>query len=116
MMCQYLDPASFMVNVFAVFPERKTLPLPLLRDVRDHVAKSLSSQNVVIEWTRDAVMGALESYPSVFAYCGQDVVWQDAADRDAVKKHFDVGFSDAFVETLRQAIQASPMRRVNALV
>jgi hypothetical protein len=114
-MCQYLDPACFMANVFAVCSDRKTFSLPMLREMRDYVSDSLAAQNVVIEWTRDAVMGALESYPNVFGYHGQEVEWLAAADRNTVRRSFDAGFPDEFVNMLSQTIKESPMRRDRAI-
>ena len=107
-MCQYLDPASFMVNVFADCPERDALSLSLLREVRDHVNETLAAHNVVIEWTRDAVMGALENYPDVLAYRGQSVVWKGNLDRDSVRRCFSSGLEATFISALSKAIQEGP--------
>lgn len=104
-MCQYLDPACFMANVFASCPDRTKLSFVTLRQVRDHVTRSLASRNVVIEWTRDSVMRALECYPNLFGKEKQTIIWQGGDARKAIKQTFDFGFSSDFVYALCQAVQ-----------
>jgi hypothetical protein len=76
-----------------------------LRQVRDHVTESLANRNVVIEWTRDAVMGALECYPNLFGGGDREVTWRGSPDRALVKHSFDVEFPDEFVAALGTAIR-----------
>ncbi len=104
-MCQYLDPACFMANVFSVCQDRSTMDFVTLRKVRDHVTHKLEDQNVVIEWTRDAVMGAMESYPNLFEGRENAVAWRGKRDKATVKQNFDGDFSDAFVGKLWAAIE-----------
>ena len=104
-MCQYLDSACFMANVFAACRDRSSITFTVLRKVRDDVANRLADQNVVIEWTRDSVMGALERYPNLFTSTGPEVTWlKSAEDVETVTGSFDAKFSDAFRGELRQAI------------
>lgn len=105
-MCQYLDPACFMANVFAECNTRTTtMTFTALRQVRDQVTVKLSAQNVVIEWTRDAVLSALERYPNLFTSTGPEVTWQKPAEEtQSVARCLDARFSAAFRGELRQAI------------
>jgi len=103
-MCQYLDPAIFMATVFTARPDRTAIDFVSLRKVRDHVTEKLAGQNVVIEWTRDAVMGALEAYPDLFENHDREVTWLGSRDGDTSKQNLDSGFSDGFLGDLRGAI------------
>lgn len=103
-MCQYLDPASFMANVFAACPGQ-SMDLAVLRQVRDHVTETLADRNIVIEWTRDSVPGAMECYPNLFVKRDREVSWMGSNDREYIKRHFDVEFPDDFVDALWTTIQ-----------
>ncbi len=103
-MCKYLDSACFLTNVFAVCESESSMDFAKLREVRDHVTHRLEAQNVVIEWTRTSVMGALESYSNLFDTRGNEVVWRGSKDREDVKRSFDARFSESFVGALRDAI------------
>lgn len=72
-MCQYFDPASFMATVFSVCPAQSSVDFATLRKLRDHLTEKLDSDNVVIDWTRNAVMEAMVSYPDMFEDLGDKV-------------------------------------------
>ncbi len=85
-MCNYLDPAAFMVYVFANSPV-ESHSLKTLRSLRDKVADFLEDQNVFIEWTRNAVLGAVECFPDIFELQGAEIFWQ-GSDKKLAKLRF----------------------------
>ena len=104
-MCNYLDPASFMVYVFANSPENKNShSLKTLRSLRDKVADSLKDQNVFIEWTRNAVLGAVECFPDIFKQRDAEIFWQ-GSDKSLAKQGFNNDFSKDFEKRLDEAIK-----------
>ena len=104
-MCTYLDPASFMVYVFANSPQNQAARiLHKLRKLRDEVANSLEDQNVFIEWTRNAVLGAVECFPDIFKQEDTKIIWQGSND-GLEKQGFNDGFSQDFEERLNDAIK-----------
>ena len=105
-MCRYLDPACFMANYFSACPESSTIDFVTLRKVRDHVTQKLEDQNVVIEWTRDAVMNAMESHSTLFEIRDRTVVWRGGpSQKDRITQAFDRGFSSAFLTDLHSALK-----------
>jgi hypothetical protein len=104
-MCRYLDPACFMANVFTACASSSTMDFVTLRKVRDHVVYKLAAQDVVIEWTRESVFGALECYSDLFSAEDGTVKWMGSEDREAVKTCFDSQFTPDFVVSLQDAIR-----------
>jgi hypothetical protein len=104
-MFQHLDPAFFVANVFTTHSDLFSIDFVSLRKVRDHVTEQLASQNVMIEWTREAVIGSLKSYPDLFENHGCEVVWLGSRSRDSVKQFFDDNFDDSFLDQLQEVIQ-----------
>ncbi|NLF61627.1 MAG: hypothetical protein GX574_10795 [Lentisphaerae bacterium] len=104
-MCNYLDPAAFMVYVFANSPDNsKSHSLKTLRSLRDKVTDSLEDQNIFIEWTRNAVLGAVECFPDIFKQQDAEIFWQ-GKDKELAKEGFNNGFSEDFEKRLDEAIK-----------
>lgn len=104
-MCKYLDPAAFMVYVFAnSLEDYPSLSLIKLRKLRDQVSCSLANQNVFIEWTRNAVLGAVECFPDIFQKKDTKIFWH-GSDKGLAKQSFNNDFSKEFEEKLDNAIR-----------
>jgi len=103
--CRYLDPAAFMVYVFANSSDNiNSHSLKTLRSLRDKVADSLEDQNVFIEWTRNGVLGAVECFPDIFEKEDAEIYWR-GSDKDLAKRGFNNGFSKDFEKRLDDAIR-----------
>jgi len=104
-MCKYLDPAAFMVFVFANASEDvQSLSFRDLRKIRDQVSSSLEDQNVFIEWTRNSVLSAVECFHDVFKRKDAKVVWH-GSDKNYARESFSVDFPEEFGEKLDHAIK-----------
>jgi len=106
-MCTYLDPAAFMVYVFAnSSDDNNSHSLRTLRNLRDEVTDSLRDQNVFIEWTRNAVLGAVECFPDIFKQQDTEIFWQ-GSDKKLAKQGFNNDFSKDFEKRLDDAIKSA---------
>lgn len=106
-MCWCLDPASFLASVFAYMPDKKAFDVRQLRIVRDHVVDSLAEENLVIEWTRDAVLSTMESYTSYFEYSDGKIGWRGKDDRNELNSILNDGLSSKRAGALKTAIEES---------
>jgi hypothetical protein len=103
----YLEPAIFMCIVLNAHPELDEIDFKTLRKIVDHVTEKLINHNVIIEWTRDAVQDALHTYHQTFT--SRSGMYGSVGLRKPHKYmptdvSFSFGFSDDFLEELRQAI------------
>lgn len=105
-MCKYLEPATFMANVLTVRQEQNSIDFVNLRTIRDQVTEKLADQNVIIEWTRDAVMDAMHSYHDIFETIDGKLAFRTNSEAAETNEVFNFGFTSEFVKDLHEAIEA----------
>ena len=103
-MCKYLEPATFMANVLSVRQEQASIDFVSFRIIRDHVTERLADQNVIIEWTRDAVMDAMYSYNNIFQEVGGKVSFRDPLPPANPERIFNFGLTNDFLRDFHEAI------------
>ena len=111
-MCQYLEPAIFMANVLSVRQEQAPIDFVDLRIIRDHVTEKLADRNVIIEWTRDAVMDAMHSYHDIFQTIDGKLTFRNNSDAGETDEIFNFGFTTEFLKAFQDAIKEVPLHSV----
>lgn len=113
-MCNYLDPACFMANVFTA-SSAENLDFGKLRSLRDRVTAEMADKEVIIDWTRDAVMSVFDFYPELFEKEGRTVHWKGCRAKEELKNSFDYGFEDDFIDRLWHTIQEASRQEVGVV-
>ena len=111
-MCKYLEPAIFMANVLSVRQEQAPIDFVSLRIILDHVTEKLADQNVVIEWTRDAVMDAMHSYRDIFEKVDGKLTFRDDSAAEETDEIFNFGFTPEFLKDFHDAIKEVQLQSV----
>ena len=106
--CNYLDPACFMANVFANCPEKTSFDTTQLCNIRYYVLRKLPKlikEDIIIEWTRNSFLCAIEDNPNLFKTNGKEVIWNGPINSEIINYNFNYNFSEKFVKLFWQTIK-----------
>ena len=109
-MCDVINSACLMANVFSQHSDSETFELRQFRAISITVQSKLQSLNVMVEWTRPSVMGAFECYSDMFVKkhgsvhraAGSKELFSD----DFVKEEFNAELSEEIVDGMKTAISS----------
>jgi hypothetical protein len=108
-MCQLINAACLIANVFEVFPTHNFFQLSDIGRIGDRVEDALRAQNIAVDWTRPSVMEAFSLYSDLFAM-GDGKVWKrpqfdEFSAARFVMDEFNYALSQQVVLTMRETIQ-----------
>ena len=107
-MCQMINAACLMANVFDVCTTREVFPLSDMGRIGDRVEGALRNRNVAVDWTRPSVMEAFDLYSDLFVMGNGQVRKSPrfavfSASR-FIADEFNHSLPDDVVQTMRQTI------------
>lgn len=110
-MCDFIDSACLMANVFLTCKDRNSFLLHEVRSIGDAVETRLRSRNVVVMWTQPSVLSAVQDYSDMFVKEHREVrraeSSQDLFSSDFVDAEFNARLPKPIVSEMREAIRES---------
>lgn len=110
-MCDFIDSACLMANVFLTCKNRESFRLREVRQIGDAVENHLKNRNVMVMWTRPSVLAAFHDYSDMFVKHDREVYKvessQDLFSPDFIDAEFNFKLPQPIVSEMRQAIRES---------
>ncbi len=110
-MCDFIESACLMANLFVTCKERKSFRLHDVRTIGDEVEKRLRDQNVMVLWTRPSLLAAMHDYSDMFIMRGREVIRSEASEDlftdDFVDEEFNSRLPASVVSGMREVIQTT---------
>ena len=108
-MCDFIGSACLMANVFLACKDRESFRLREVRKIGDAVESRLKGHNVMVLWTRPAVLAAFHDYSDMFVKHGREVhrkkSSQELFSEEFIDAEFNYKLPHPVVSGMRQAIQ-----------
>jgi hypothetical protein len=110
-MCDFIDSACLMANVFLTCKDRNSFRLREVRRIGDAVEARLKHRNVMVMWTRPSVLAAFHDYSDMFVKHDRQVFRvessQDLFSSDFIDAEFNFKLPQSVVSEMKDAIQES---------
>lgn len=108
-MCDFIESACLMANLFVTCKDRKSFRLHDIRTIGDEIEKRLRDRNVMVLWTRPSVLAAMHDYADMFVMRDREVIRTEDSDDmftdEFVDAEFNFSLPDAVVSDMRRVIQ-----------